>query len=253
MSEFWYSIMTMLGEKGADYQSFHLFGTVHLTWLAIAAVAWIFSSILYKKLDEKGKRIMLISLAAFIVLYEIVMNIVYIATNQWTYGVLPLHLCGINIFVCAFYALKPNKLTADFLYGICLPGALFALATPSWTALPMWNFFHIHSEILHIILVMFPLLLLVDGFKPNAKNLWKLFLILIGMCVPLFFLNMKLGTNFFFVNNDDNNALLVAFGNIFPDYRIGLVLTLAVLWLAMFLPWAIIGRAKGKTQSNISA
>ncbi len=244
MSEFWYSLNTMLDEKGSDYQSFKLFGAVHLTWLAIAVVLCVGGVFLYKRLNEKGKRIMLISLAMFVFVYEIAMNIAYLATDQWTYGVLPLHLCGINIFVLLFYAFKPNKLTADFLYAVCLPGALFALITPSWTALPMWNFFHIHSELMHMVLVMVPILLLSDGLKPDVKNLWKLFLMVLAVCVPIYFLNFKLGTNFFFVHDDDGNALLVALGNIFPDYRIGLIALIAVLWLVMFLPWTVAEKLK---------
>lgn len=244
MSEFWYSINTMAAEKGSGYQSFKLFGPVHLFWLALAVVSCVGTAFIYRKLSEKGKRNLLITLAVFITLYEIAMNIAYIVTDQWTYGVLPLHLCGINIFVCLFYALKPNKLTADFLYAVCLPGALFALITPSWTSLPMWNFFHIHSEILHIILVMFPILLLADGLKPDVKNLWKLFLMVLAVCIPIYFLNFKLGTNFFFVHDDDGNALLVALGNMFPDYRLGLLALIAVLWLVMFLPWTAAKKLK---------
>ncbi len=239
MSEFWYSVNTMISERGSDYQSFSLFGPIHFTWLAIAAVLCTCGILVYRKLGEKNKRIMLISLAVFVFVYEIAMNIAYLATGQWSFGVLPLHLCGINIFVLLFYAFKPNELTAQFLYAVCLPGALFALITPSWTALPMWNFFHIHSELMHMVLVMFPLLLLSDGLRPRVKDLWKLFLIVLAVCIPIYFLNFKLGTNFFFVHNDDGNALLVALGNIFPDYRLGLLALIAVLWLIMFLPWEI--------------
>ncbi len=187
---------------------------------------------------------MITSLAIFIFVYELAMNIAYLLTDQWTFGVLPLHLCGINIFVSLFYAFKPSKLIADFLYGVCLPGALFALLTPSWTALPILNFFHIHSEIVHIVLVMIPVLLLAGGLRPDVKNLWKLFLMVLALCIPIYFLNLKLGTNFFFVHDDDGNALLVALGNIFPDYRIGLLALIAVLWLILFLPWSVAGKLK---------
>ncbi len=244
MSEFWYSSRTMLAEKGGSFQSFSLFGPVHLTWLAIAVVIWTGGALLFRSLDKKGRRNMLLSLALFAFIYEIIINIAYIATGQWYYGVLPLHLCGINIFVILFYSLKPCGIIAEFLYAVCLPGALAALLTPSWTALPMLNFFHIHSEILHIVLVLFPILLLVDGLRPNVRNLWKLFLMVLALCTPIYFLNFRLGTNFFFVHNDDGNALLVALGKIFPDYRLGLFALIAVLWLIMFLPWTVAAKLK---------
>lgn len=245
MSEFWYSLMSMLKKYGWDYKGFPLFGPAHIAWLSAAVLSVVCFAVIYRKLGKKGRQRMLIALSLFILVYEGATLLTYALTDQWTNGVLPLHLCSINIFVCTFYAFFPNKLTADFLYGVCLPGALFALVVPSWDALPAWNFFNIHSQLLHIVLVMFPILLLAGGLKPDVKNLWKLFLIVLSMCIPLYFLNDKLGTNFFFISGDADNALLVAMGRLFPDYRIGLVLIVAVVWMVMFLPWIPAKRPKG--------
>ncbi len=234
--------MSMLEKYGWDHCGLPLFGGGHIFWLAAAFVSVLLCSILYKRLGEKGRRRFLVILALFIVVYEAATMLSYALTDQWTNGVLPLHLCSINIFVCTFYAFFPNKLTADFLYGVCLPGALFALFVPSWNALPMWNFFNIHSFILHIVLVMFPILLIVGGERPKAKNLPLIFLILLCLCVPIFFLNEKLGTNFFFISGDSDNALLMTLGKVFPDYRIGLCLLAFLVWLVLFLPWETVRR-----------
>lgn len=239
MSEFWYSLMSMLRKYGYDYEAFSLFGSVHIFWLSLALVSCVLCSVIYRKLSEKGRKGFLVTLSLFILIYEVATQSAYALTDQWTNGVLPLHLCSINIFVCTFYAFFPNKLTGEFLYAVCLPGALFALVVPSWTALPMWNFFHIHSQILHIVLVMFPILLIVGGLRPQIKNLWKIFLIMLCMCAPIYFLNERLRTNFFFISGDDDNALLSALGRIFPDYRIGLLLVVAVVWFIMFMPWEL--------------
>ena len=40
---------------------------------------------------------------------------------------LPLHLCSINIIFIAIHAWKPGKMLDNFLYGICIPGAVAAL------------------------------------------------------------------------------------------------------------------------------
>lgn len=244
MSEFWYSVMSLTEKYGWYYQGFRLFGTGHLCFLAGAVAVWVLCSLLYKRFSQKGRSIMLRALALFIVLYEAATLTAYAVTDQWTNGVLPLHLCSINIFVCTFYAFFPNKLTADFLYGVCLPGALFALVVPSWNTLPLWNFFCIHSFILHIVLVMFPILLIVGGHRPRVGSLWKLFLILVVLCVPISYLNAKLNTNFFFISGTSDNALLNVLRDNLPDYRIGLLLVISAVWIIMFTPWAVAEKLK---------
>ncbi len=236
--------MSMLDKYGYDYQAFPLFGFVHLFWLALSIISLTACAFVYKRLGEKGRKRILVSLSLFILLYEAVTQLSYALTDQWTNGVLPLHLCSINIFVCTLYAFFPKRLIGEFLYAVCLPGALFALIVPSWTPLPPLNFFHIHSQILHIILVMFPTLLIVGGLRPQVKNLWKIFLTLLFLCVPIFFLNQRLGTNFFFISGDDDNTLLASLGDIFPDYRIGLLLVVAAVWFIMYLPWEISNKLK---------
>lgn len=244
MSEFWYSTMSLVEKYGWDHQGFKLFGTGHICFLAGAVIVWILGSLLYKRLSQKGRSIMLRSLALFILLYEAATLTAYAVTDQWRNSVLPLHLCSINIFVCTLYAFLPRRLIADFLYGVCLPGALFALAVPSWNTLPLWNFFNIHSQVLHIILVLFPILLLVGGHRPRVGNLWKIFLVLLVLCVPISYLNAKLRTNFFFISGTSDNALLNALRDNLPDYRIGLLLIIAAVWLLMFTPWAVVDRRK---------
>lgn len=143
------------------------------------------------------------------------------------------------MFVCLFYLFKPSKLVSEHLYAICLPGAFFALLTPSWQVRPITNFFHIHSEILHILLVLFPILLIADGFRPNFRRLWKIALIALGLCVPIYIINITLHTNFFFINGTDGVGTFEMLGSIFPDYRIGLGLLTVVIWVVLYTPWII--------------
>ncbi len=238
---------------GEDHIAFELFGGVHLFWLSLGILTWIFMPIIYRRMSEKGKKGVLITLVSIYLVWEVVTDIIYIVTGQWDNSLLPLHFCSINMFVCLFYLFKPSKLVAEHLYAICLPGAFFALLTPSWQIRPITNFFHIHSEILHILLVLFPILLIADGFRPNFRRLWKIGLIALGLCVPIYFINVALGTNFFFINGTDGVGTFEMLGSIFPDYRIGLGLLIVVVWLVLYTPWIIWEKCKKNKEKKAEA
>lgn len=244
VSPFWWSKESFKAANGEDFLAFELFDSTHLSWLAVAVLIWLLGVFIYSKLGSKQRRIMQFSICAVFFILEIICDVALILTDQWHNSMLPLHFCSINMFVCLYYAIKPTPIVADFLYAACLPGALFALITPAWQLQPVANFFHLHSSVLHILLVLFPILLFVDGFRPNVKNLWKLFLAVAVFAVPMYFLNIALGTNFFFLNGTDNIGMLTLLDGIFPDYRIGLLAVIAVLWIVMFLPWFIAGKCK---------
>ena len=130
----------------------------------------------YKKLDEKARQKFLYIMSALLIADELFKHICSAATGQWEWGFLPLHLCSINIFVCIINSFKRDDFTSEVLYSVCIPGAALALLMPTWTNLPYWNFMSLHSNSIHVLLVMYPLLLLAGGFKPNFKRLPKVFL-----------------------------------------------------------------------------
>ena len=104
----------------------------------------------------------------------------------------------------------------------------------------------LHSNSIHVLLEMYPLLLLSGGFRPNAKRLPKVFLILLCECVPIFFINKLLGTNFFFLNGTAGNPVLKLLAEIFGKdlYFLGMPFLLVVVWAVMYLPWHLIEKKK---------
>ena len=116
MSEFWYTKATM-NKLNPDYIRFEHFSPTHLfvtaIFIAIIAAAMIF----YHKLDEKGRQKFLYIMSALLIADELWKHVLSAATGQWEWEFVPLHLCSINIFVIAFHACKPGKLTDNFLIG----------------------------------------------------------------------------------------------------------------------------------------
>ena len=247
LSEFWYTRGTRK-ELLPDYVGFTHFSPVHLFITAVFILIIIAAMLYYKRLDEKSRRKFLYVMAVLLIADELFKHICSAATGQWIWEYLPLHLCSINIFMCVFNAFKRDSLSAEILYATCVPGASLALLMPTWTNLPFWNFMSIHSNSVHLLLAMYPLLLIAGGFRPDFRRLPKVFLVLVFECVPIFFINKVLDTNFFFLNGTENNPLLEFLAVIFGEklYFLGLPILLVIVWAAMYLPWYIVEKKKAK-------
>ena len=172
-SPFWYTIDTMQALHGYDYHAFELFGPVHLFWLGLCAALCVGGSLLFRRLGPAGRRRVLAVLTVLLLADELLKDVSSLATGQFVWAFLPFHLCSINLFICVWYALRPNDLAAEVLYALCLPGAAAALLFPSWQAVPLWNVMHLHSSTVHTMLVLFPVLLLAGGFRPDVRRLPK--------------------------------------------------------------------------------
>ena len=169
-SPFWYTIDTMQALRGYDYHAFELFGPVHLFWLGLCAALCVGGSLLFRRLGPAGRRRVLAVLTVLLLADELLKDVSSLATGQFVWAFLPFHLCSINLFICVWYALRPNDLAAEVLYALCLPGAAAALLFPSWQAVPLWNVMHLHSSTVHTMLVLFPVLLLAGGFRPDVRR-----------------------------------------------------------------------------------
>lgn len=242
---FWYTQTTMEALE-PDYLCFEHFSPVHLSVTAVFIAIMVAAMVFYKKLDEKSRQKFLYVMSVLLIADELWKHVISLATGQWEWGFLPLHLCSINIFVCVINSFKRDKFTSEILYSVCIPGAALALLMPTWTTLPYWNFMSLHSNSVHVLLIMYPLLLIAGGFRPDFRRLPKVFALLLAECVPIFFLNKIIDTNFFFLNGTENNPVLEILASLFGNefYFIGFPPLLAVVWFFMYLPWFLSERKK---------
>jgi uncharacterized membrane protein YwaF len=135
-----------------DGVGFNYFGPLHLSWIAVFVIFTVFISMYYRKSDEIKRDKIRKIMAACIVGNEIWKVFWLVVGGNYTVGYLPLHLCSINIFIIAFHVFKRNEVIDNFLYGACIPGALAAILAPTWVKLPLFNFMHLHSFTVHILL-----------------------------------------------------------------------------------------------------
>ena len=133
--------------------------------------------------------------------------------------------------------MKPGVLPGELLYAVSLPGAAVALLFPGWSDLPPESFLTVHSFTFHLLLAAIPLCLLVSGeVKPDARRLWFCAMFLAVTAVPIWFLDRRWGTNFYFLTYPGTGNPLSWFeeklGN--PGYLVGLPICIAALWAVMY-------------------
>lgn len=224
---------------------FEAFGITHIIWILIGLLLCVTACIFYKMLDEHKRKIMLTILGSYIFLQEMIKNLVLIIMGEFSWGYLPFHLCGINILLIAFDVLKPTKIVRCFLYYFAIPGATLALLFPNWTALPFLNFFHLHSFTIHILLVLYPLLLVsTNQIVADIKLAFKAVLLLVLMTIPVYCLNLLWGTNFMFLMEPDSGNPLEIFENLLGSHLWGFPILLPVVILIMYIPIAISKKVK---------
>lgn len=220
----------------------------HVLWLAGAILTIILLGRVYKGSDEHRRRIIRWVLAALTLIDELYKDIIPIMTGQWDWAFLPLHICSISIFAVALHAITGSDKVAEFLYAVTLPTAIMALVFPNWTAmLPCCNYESIHSFSVHILLVIYPSMLLFGGFRPSFPRLRYSIIPFGVLTVIAVVANAKLGTNFFFLNGGESgNPLGFLERYVGGWYVLAFPLIAAVCWLPMYLLPRRLSRERGR-------
>lgn len=190
-------------------------------------------------------------LGAYIFLQEIAKNLVLLFLGEFGWRYLPFHLCGINILLIFFDIIKPTKVVRSFLYYFAIPGAALALLFPNWTDMPVWNFFHIHSFTIHILLVLYPVLLVTTNqVSTDLKSaLWGTVL-LVAMAIPVYGLNLLWDTNFMFLMEPDSGNPLELFEILLGSHLWGFPILLPVVILVMYIPARIFMNRRTSTKAR---
>ena len=216
---------------------FSFWGAAHLGWLAGFAVFLAVLLPLYRRAGERARRRILLILTLLLAADELAKHGVLLYLGEDGVDYLPLHLCSVGLFLCLRYAARPGVWAGELLYAVSLPGALIALLFPGWSVLPPFGFLSIHSFTFHMLLAAIPLCLLASGeLRPRAGRLWFCALFLLATAVPIWVIDRRWGTNFYFLTYPGVGNPLVwfeaRFGN--PGYQIGLPVCAGILWLIQY-------------------
>ena len=231
---------------------FSHFSPIHIMWLSIFVVLTAFMCFLYIRSNEKGRKIIRITLASLTVLDEVFKIVGLASHGNYTASYLPLHLCSINIFIIAIHAIKPIKTLSSFLYTVCVPAAIAALLFPTWTKLPLANFMHIHSFTVHILLAMYPIILFAaKEIRPKLKDLPKTMALLLFFAFVAFCANCIFDTNFMFLRSASKGNPLYYFEVAFGNHLIGFPVLIFAIVLVMYMPIVIKEKVRQKRVQTV--
>ena len=251
-NKFWETVESI--EPGFGWK---LFSVGHILWLALGALACAGIAVMYAFLPEKGRRASRITIAVLLITNIVVHQIFFIVTKQWRLDHLPLHMCyfGAFIIMAHAFARKHHDTLAALTYAISLPGAILALLTPNWSVLPFWNFSGISSFLYHLLLIVYPVMLIAGGYRPQFRHLRPALPFIAGTAVAIFILNKAIGTDFLFINGGKTVGWLRAMTTIFGIYGYLWIfpVIMTLLWTIQFLPFYLVERhaEKNAKQANV--
>ena len=226
---------------------FSLFSTLHLLWIGAAIVCLIANLFAYRKLKDSARIRWRRVIAWLLIGDELFKMAILIYSGHYGFTYLPFHLCSINIFLIAVHAYKPSKVLDNFLYTVCIPGALAALLFPTWTSLPVANGMHLHSFTVHILLMLYPVVLTLSGdIQPDIKQLPKSLGLLGLMAIPIYGLNLLLDTNFMFLMSADPGNPLYLFEQMWGNHLLGFPVIIFGVLLVMYGPLVLIKKLRKK-------
>jgi len=225
-------------ESISEGHGFGLFSLTHIAELLAALLFIVVMTIIYKKADREKREKISLWFVYLVIADEIFKHVILIAKGNWLPNYLPLHLCSINIFMIVYYHYTKNKLAGNFLWCLCIPGALLALLFPNWKMLPVMNFMHLHSETIHVLLLTYPIMLFASGdIKRDYRLVPKMMLLFAVLCIPGLIVNLTCGTNFMFLMEAPEGSPLVLFEKFFGNHLWGFVILLPIVVALMYVPY----------------
>lgn len=231
MTHFWDTGFTIPAGMG-----FSLFGVGHFLWLALWVALCAVLGTFYRRWNDRKRLICRRIVATLLLIDELFKVVSTTATGRFRPDFLPLHLCSINIFLILWDAIRPSESLWEILYAVCLPGAFFALIFPGWAYLPLWNGLCIHSFTAHILLFLYPFLLICGGFQPRFSRFCRLLPLCLLAVAGVYCFNQKFGTNFMFLSYAGTGNPLSLFeswlGN--PGYLVGIPVICALCWAVLY-------------------
>lgn len=219
---------------------FEMFGPGHLIVLAVIAAAAVFICRHYRKLPPGKRRAVELLIGWTILALDLLRYAFLILFHELRLALLPLHLCGLAVYITFINAVRPGPVKKEILYSLCMPGAAMALIFPAWTPCPIISLVSLECFLIHALIVIYPLMLFAGGdFRPNWRNLPKYLLFIVSAAIPVYIFNKLTGTNFMFINTPLPGTPLELFADWFgnPGYILGILFLIVLVWILLYVPF----------------
>jgi hypothetical integral membrane protein (TIGR02206 family) len=228
-----------------DYSGppFEWFGPEHVIALTIITLAGLCLPLL-RAWNERQRRIFRYTLAIFLIIDELAWHAWAAYWDIWTIQfMLPLHMCSLMVWLSAWMLFTKNRDIYVLTYFIGIGGALQALLTPDITGYSFPHFRAFQTFIAHGLLVLIPIYMtLVEGFRPTLRSVGRVFIWTNLYMIPVFFLNLWLGSNYLFIAYKPEFPTLLDLLAPWPWYVLELEIVGLVIAFLLYLPFLAIDR-----------
>lgn len=221
--------------------SFVLFGAGHLIALALVILLCLWFFHVRTVWGEAEKRRFRYAAAAVLFLNELAWHAWAAYWGVWTIQtMLPLHMCSVVVWLTMWMLLTNSHPIYEIVYFLGIGGATQALLTPDITGYGFPHFRAFNTFLAHGLLVAVPVYMtVVEGFRPTLKSFWRVILWTNIYMIPVFFLNLAIGSNYLFIAGKPNFPTLLDALAPWPWYILQLeVIGFAILFL-LYIPFLV--------------
>ncbi|PKM87122.1 MAG: TIGR02206 family membrane protein [Firmicutes bacterium HGW-Firmicutes-10] len=208
----------------------------------LAVVIFVIGSINNPKQNEKTLKIIIF----IIVVLEVSRQIWAFSMGNYLWSeMLPLHLCGIQIFLMPLMLKTRSPLLKNFVYLTAFPGALAALLFNEtvFYKYPVFHFQSIQTFVIHTLIMIVPIFMMVfEEFRPKLNYILPSTALLALIAVFNGVVNIITGGNYLFIATAPADTPIAWIADVtgWPGYIPVMIVLVIIIWLIMVLPFIIL-------------
>jgi hypothetical integral membrane protein (TIGR02206 family) len=211
-------------------------------WILIYFLFFLtcFMFVFFRKKLKSYQRIVKWTLFITLILCEVSFHLWLILTKQREVADLPLQLCSLSTFLSLFLFLKHNQKVFNLLFFFWSSSSILSMVTPDIVyQFPHFRFlkYFLHHSAIPLAVLYF---ILFESYRVPRKAVITSFLPLNVIAVPVFFLNVWLDTNFFFLASPSEAETLLSFFGSGIMYYINLEIAAIIVFLITYIPMELL-------------
>lgn len=223
----------------ADGLGFGLGSAAHGMFILLCVLTAALFCRIYLGSDAKKRRKIRLTLAVSGLGLELLRALLLFVNGEYNIGRLPLHLCGMAVYVILLHALRGGRITGQFLYALCMPGAAVAILFPDWSYYPALSFMTLSGFAIHTVIVAYVLMQITGkDILPDIRQAPLCLGLLLLIALPVYVFDRVTDTNYMFLNWPAENSPLEWFSFLGrPGYLLGYIPMLAAVWAILYFPF----------------
>lgn len=230
--------MSFITGRSVDYP-FEMFGADHvaviiITFVGILLIRFFRHSLM--SLPENKIRTLEISAAIVLFFFEVAYYLWLVVMDFWSVSTsLPIELSSISVLLMIGLLIKRNRHLVEIMFMVGIAGAIQAVFTPVLNyGFP--HFRYIHFFLSHIAVIWVAVYFIwVRGYTITIHSVWKALLFLNVLLPFIYWTNLRLDGNYWFLMEKPSGGSLLDFLGPHPWYILGMqaaaIIFCTVLWL----------------------